>query len=112
MVFCLSLVDCTSSVLYFPYMARFRETYMISFMIGEGCSGLIAALASLAQGVGGNPYCQNVTVFNQTTGHNETHIEKGWTKNNEILILASFIFNTRVSQIFKDFWTHCLLCST
>ena len=80
MVFCLSLVDCTSSVLYFPYMARFRETYMISFMIGEGCSGLIPALASLAQGVGGNPYCQNVTVFNQTTGHNETHIEKGWTK--------------------------------
>ena len=49
MVFCLSLVDCTSSVLYFPYMARFRETYMISFMIGEGCSGLIPALASLAQ---------------------------------------------------------------
>ena len=52
---------------------------MISFMIGEGCSGLIPALASLAQGVGGNPYCQNVTVFNQTTGHNETHVEKGWT---------------------------------
>ena len=61
-VFLLSLVDCTSSVLFLPYMASFKQTYLNSYLIGEGMSGLVPAIAALAQGVSGNPQCVNGTV--------------------------------------------------
>ncbi len=35
LVFFLSLVDCTSSVLFMPYMARFRQIYLNSYFIGR-----------------------------------------------------------------------------
>lgn len=62
LVFFLSLVDCTSSVLFLPFMGVFKELYLNSYLIGEGLSGFIPSIAALAQGVGGNPYCDNITV--------------------------------------------------
>jgi len=59
-VFCLSLVDCTSSVLFLPYMSTLRQTYLNSYLIGEGMSGFVPAVAALAQGVSGNPQCVQV----------------------------------------------------
>lgn len=70
--FCLAFVDCTSSVLYLPFMARFREIYVISCMIGEGMSGLFPSIMGLIQGVGGNPECQNITVPINGSNTNET----------------------------------------
>lgn len=61
LLFFLSLVDCTSSVLFLPFMSTFRAAYLNSYLIGEGLSGLVPAVVALAQGVGGNPYCQNTT---------------------------------------------------
>ncbi|UYV82020.1 SLC52A3 [Cordylochernes scorpioides] len=61
LAFTLALVDCTSSVLYFPYMASFRKTYLMPLLIGEGLSGLLPGLVALVQGVGGNPQCVNKT---------------------------------------------------
>merc|ERR1719195_1094024 len=61
-VFFLSLVDCTSSVLFLPYMGVFKETYLNSYLIGEGMSGFVPSIAALAQGVSGNPQCVNGTV--------------------------------------------------
>ena len=81
LAFFLATVDCTSSVLFMPYMVVFREIYLNSYLIGEGLSGFIPAIVALAQvgslsviftinfvlliryyqGVGGNPTCQNVT---------------------------------------------------
>ncbi len=61
LVFFLSLVDCTSSVLFLPFMGVFKELYLNSYLVGEGLSGFIPSIAALAQGVGGNPYCENVT---------------------------------------------------
>ncbi|XP_072266686.1 solute carrier family 52, riboflavin transporter, member 3-B-like [Pyxicephalus adspersus] len=52
LIFFLSLVDCTSSVTFLPYMTRLRPDYLISYFIGEGLSGLMPALLALAQGVG------------------------------------------------------------
>ncbi|XP_069815865.1 solute carrier family 52, riboflavin transporter, member 3-B-like [Dendropsophus ebraccatus] len=52
LIFFLSLVDCTSSVTFLPYMTHFRPDYLISYFIGEGLSGLMPALLALAQGVG------------------------------------------------------------
>jgi len=66
LVFFLSLVDCTSSVLFLPYMAVFKGIYLYSYFIGEGMSGFVPSIAALLQGVSGNPVCQNVTLANGT----------------------------------------------
>ncbi|XP_052120082.1 riboflavin transporter 2 isoform X2 [Frankliniella occidentalis] len=60
LVFTCALVACTSSVLFIPYMSRFRETYLVSYMIGEGLSAFVPSITSLLQGVGGNPVCREV----------------------------------------------------
>ena len=50
LVFFLSLVDCTSSVLFLPFMAIFRDIYLNSYLIGEGLSGFIPSVIAIAQG--------------------------------------------------------------
>ena len=65
-VFFLSLVDCTSSVLFLPYMGLFRGIYLNSYLIGEGMSGFVPSIAALAQGASGNPVCANITLANGT----------------------------------------------
>lgn len=67
----LSLVDCTSSVVYLTYMAFLPAQYLTAFYIGEGLSGLIPAIIGLIQGLGKDAICVNTTV---TTG-NETSYE-------------------------------------
>lgn len=54
--FFLSMVDCTSSVTFLPYMAIFREVYMSPYFGGEGLSGLLPSLVALGQGVGGGTH--------------------------------------------------------
>uniref|UniRef100_T1KV19 Riboflavin transporter n=2 Tax=Tetranychus urticae TaxID=32264 RepID=T1KV19_TETUR len=61
----LALVDCTSSVLYLPYMANFKSKYLMSFFVGESLSGLIPSIVALFQGVGGHPTCET-TIINGT----------------------------------------------
>lgn len=56
-VFLLALVGCTSSVLYMPYMGRFKDIYLITYLIGEGLSGFLPSIVALIQGVGGNAEC-------------------------------------------------------
>ncbi|GAB0092323.1 solute carrier family 52, riboflavin transporter, member 3-A [Sergentomyia squamirostris] len=56
-VFFLALVGCSSSVLFMPYMGRFREIYLITYLIGEGLSGFLPSILALIQGVGGNAQC-------------------------------------------------------
>lgn len=65
----LSVVDCTSSVLFFPFIANYRKQYLSSLLIGEGLSGVVPSFAALIQGVGGNPACVNVT--DPTTGEHK-----------------------------------------
>ncbi|XP_032073233.1 solute carrier family 52, riboflavin transporter, member 3 [Thamnophis elegans] len=52
LTFFLSLVDCTSSVTFLPFMAHFHPRYVPTLFIGEGLSGFIPALFALAQGAG------------------------------------------------------------
>ena len=66
LVFLLSLVDCTSSVLFLPYMVVWRSIYLPSYLVGEGLSGLVPALVALGQGVGGDQKCINITIGNDT----------------------------------------------
>lgn len=50
--FFLSLVDCTSSVTFLPFMMQLPAKYVTTFFIGEGLSGFIPGVVALAQGVG------------------------------------------------------------
>ncbi|KAL8181442.1 UNVERIFIED_CONTAM: hypothetical protein K2H54_002024 [Gekko kuhli] len=52
LLFCLALVDCTSSVTFLPYMRRLRPPYLTTYFVGEGLSGLLPGLVALGQGVG------------------------------------------------------------
>jgi riboflavin transporter 2 len=52
-----SIVGCTSSVLFMPYMGRFREIYLITYIFGVDLSGLFTSLVVMGQGVGGAPEC-------------------------------------------------------
>ncbi|XP_005179334.1 solute carrier family 52, riboflavin transporter, member 3-A isoform X2 [Musca domestica] len=51
---------CTSSVLFMPYMGRFREIYLITYFVGEGLSGLLPSVVALIQGIGGSAECRLV----------------------------------------------------
>ncbi|XP_058245009.1 solute carrier family 52, riboflavin transporter, member 3-A isoform X1 [Hemibagrus wyckioides] len=58
--FFLSLVDCTSSVTFLPFMTQLPTKYITSYFIGEGLSGFLPGLVALAQGVG-MAKCVNVS---------------------------------------------------
>ncbi|XP_034116967.2 solute carrier family 52, riboflavin transporter, member 3-A [Drosophila albomicans] len=53
---------CTSSVLFMPYMGRFKEQYMVTYFIGEGLSGLLPSVTALIQGIGNTGSCVLVNV--------------------------------------------------
>ncbi|KAM8864299.1 solute carrier family 52, riboflavin transporter, member 3-A isoform 1-T2 [Spinachia spinachia] len=50
--FFLSLVDCTSSVTFLPFMMQLPANYITTYFIGEGLSGFIPGVVALAQSVG------------------------------------------------------------
>ncbi|KAL4617126.1 riboflavin transporter 2-like [Arapaima gigas] len=69
LTFFLSVVDCTSSVTFLPFMMRLQPQYLTTYFIGEGLSGLVPALVALLQGVG-VVHCRNSThTSNGTLGN-------------------------------------------
>lgn len=77
--FLLSVVDCTSSVTFLPFMMRLRPQYLTTYFAGEGLSGLVPALVALIQGVG-VVHCQNVTLAANLTADNATAVGGGELK--------------------------------
>ncbi|XP_065354201.1 solute carrier family 52, riboflavin transporter, member 3-A isoform X2 [Calliphora vicina] len=67
LTFFTALTACTSSVLFMPYMGRFKEIYLVTYFIGEGLSGLLPSVVALIQGIGGTAECRltNVTETGQ-----------------------------------------------
>ncbi|CAF4905232.1 unnamed protein product [Pieris macdunnoughi] len=53
-----AMVGTTSSVVFYPYMRNFREMYLSTYLVGEGFGGLLPAILSLIQGIGGPPECR------------------------------------------------------
>ena len=70
LTFFLSLVDCTSSVLFVPFMKHFSEQYMSALYIGEGLSGLLPSLFALSQG----SVNSNISCNGNYTGHEDLGI--------------------------------------
>ncbi len=48
--FCLALVDCTSSVVFVPFLKHFPAIYISGLYIGEGMSGVLPSVVALSQG--------------------------------------------------------------
>ena len=73
--FFLSMVDCTSSVAFIPYMSIFREVYMSPYFAGEGLSGLLPSLVAIIQGIGGGEHkpCSPTETQGNITNGNETN---------------------------------------
>ncbi|KFD48068.1 hypothetical protein M514_11088 [Trichuris suis] len=47
-----AMINCTSSVLYMPYMCNFHPSFTNAYFVGLGLSGLIPSVLSLGQGSG------------------------------------------------------------
>lgn len=52
LLFCVSMVSCTSSLLYLPSMFRFQPPYITAYFVGMGFSAMIPSLLALIQGSG------------------------------------------------------------
>lgn len=63
----LSMVGCLSMVLFMPYMGRFRECYLVSYMFGMALNGFLSSVLALIQGVGGQSECQSNTLSDGST---------------------------------------------
>ena len=50
LTFSLALVDCTSTLVFIPFMKHFPAHYISALYIGEGMSGVLPSLAALSQG--------------------------------------------------------------
>ncbi|KAF7226299.1 solute carrier family 52, riboflavin transporter, member 3-B [Nothobranchius furzeri] len=74
--FLLSVVDCTSSVTFLPFMMRLRPQYLTTYFVGEGLSGLVPALVALIQGVG-VVHCKNVTLAGNGSSDNSSIVGNG-----------------------------------
>lgn len=128
LTFFLSVVDCTSSVTFLPFMMQLQPKYITTYFIGEGLSGLIPGLLSLIQGVG-MMKCANVTRDGNTTQDwlnatgDDYYIETQYLPANfsvqvfmfllsimMVFCLVAFFFLTRVSQ--EDSSNASLLQST
>ncbi|CAF0723018.1 unnamed protein product [Rotaria sordida] len=55
----LSLVDCTSSVTFLPFLDRYEPVYINAYFLGEALSSLFPALLGIAQGVGQTSCIEN-----------------------------------------------------
>ncbi|NXL98565.1 S5A3A protein, partial [Tyrannus savana] len=87
LTFFLSLVDCTSSVTFLPFMMQLQPQYTTTFFIGEGLSGLIPALIALGQGSGMSS-CANVTTGNETVESTTFQLETQYLPPN----FSTFVF--------------------
>ncbi|CAF1331561.1 unnamed protein product [Didymodactylos carnosus] len=55
--FFLSIPDCSSSLIYFDFMKRFRPKYLNAMFIGESLICFIPSLIAIAQGIGSEVAC-------------------------------------------------------
>lgn len=97
LLFCLmfALVGCLSSVLFMPYMGRFRECYLVSYMFGMGLNGFLSSVMALIQGVGGPPECVKTNSTDGSPAYVEVTSEALFsTKLYFILVFAVLVLST------------------
>lgn len=114
--FFLSLVDCTSSVTFMPFMMQLPTEYITTYFIGEGLSGFLPGLVALGQGVG-MAKCVNVSLSSgnfSNSGHENFTLEAQYFSPNfsteiffsflvvmMVISLVAFCLLSHVPQIFS-----------
>ncbi|KAI9584721.1 hypothetical protein GQX74_006616 [Glossina fuscipes] len=71
LTFLTAINACSSSVLFMPYMGRFKEIYLVTYFVGEGLSGLLPSVVALIQGIG-----TTECILTNTTSEGEKIYEK------------------------------------
>lgn len=71
LTFLTAINACSSSVLFMPYMGRFKEIYLVTYFVGEGLSGLLPSVVALIQGIG-----TTECILTNTTSEGEDIYEK------------------------------------
>ncbi|XP_051887414.1 solute carrier family 52, riboflavin transporter, member 3-A [Pristis pectinata] len=117
LTFFLSLVDCTSSVTFLPFMMRLQTMYITTYFIGEGLSGFVPGIVAIGQGAGmikcvNVSKAANMTMENLTDGASLYQTEAHYLPANfstetfliflmvmMIFCLVAFVFLTRVACI-------------
>lgn len=104
LIFFISIVDCTSSVTFLPFMTQLKAEYLMTYYIGEGLSGLVPALMAMVQGVGVME-CVNAS---QILRSNQTHLNTSEINANYLVpsyqpanfsVEAYFIFLTTMMVV-------------
>jgi len=102
--FFLSIVDCTSTLVYIPYMERFPEQYINALFIGEGLGGFFPSLVALIQGAidqeknGTNSSIINETFYDATDNSTTPCSDCGLLFNQDVYFVLLAVM-TAVSGI-------------
>uniref|UniRef100_A0A336MBL6 Riboflavin transporter n=1 Tax=Culicoides sonorensis TaxID=179676 RepID=A0A336MBL6_CULSO len=83
-----SLMACTSSVLFMPYMGRFQEGYLVSYFTGVSFGGLISSSITLLQGIGKE---EKIICHNHTMEINVTDISPEPQEEPNISVATFFL---------------------
>lgn len=105
LVFFASLVDCTSSVTFLPFLANFKPYYMTAFYIGEGMSGLLPTSFAFAQG-SGEYTCTNKTV-NGTTSVQPEYVKTLFSVRDFFLVLFAMLLLSVVAYALLRYTKYC-----
>ena len=89
--FMIALVNCTSSVVFLPFMAIFKPQYITAYLIGQGMSGLLPGVVALGQGVG-KMTCQNLSQINTTSNSTSYTVCNQFLRSQRFLYKVSFSF--------------------
>uniref|UniRef100_T1IJ13 Riboflavin transporter n=1 Tax=Strigamia maritima TaxID=126957 RepID=T1IJ13_STRMM len=104
LVFLMALVDCTSSVLFLPFMATFKDKYLTSYLVGEGLSGLLPSILALIQGVGSYPECRLVNTTNSTTNESKAfYPEPRFSTGSFFILLFAMDVMSLLSFLFLNY---------
>ncbi|CAM4815209.1 unnamed protein product [Rotaria magnacalcarata] len=102
--FTLSMLDCSSSLVFFDYMKLFRDHYLTAVFLGEGLTGIIPMFLLLAQGVGGEATCVLTT---NGTSLEPIYSEPRFSVKIYILLLGCVIAASLISFILLR-WTNII----
>ena len=89
LVFFLALVDCTSSVVFVPFMKHLPAIYLSSLGTGEGFSGVLPSVLALIQGsVNSSIHCREGV----GTEYDVTQLGIGYNPDIYFLLLGVLVF--------------------
>lgn len=95
LVFLLAFVDCSSSVLFVPFMKHFPVLYLSGLFIGEGLSGVLPSVLALIQGSVNN----SIGCSDRNTVHREEEFDLRFSPSVYFTLLAAMMAACGISFV-------------